>query len=174
MPNTQLEKKPATSKSGNGSKDKVYSVPIAGIQVVSAPEKVRTVLGSCIGIAIYDRVAKIGGLAHVILPCSKEGSGDPKKFADTAVDLLVEQIIDAGGKKKRLTAKISGGASMFGLNASNGLGKRNEDCVKERLTSHAIRLAASETGGTKGRKMSLDPATGDVQVEIIGQSPQII
>lgn len=174
MPDTQLKKKPATSNSGKGGKDKIYSVPIAGIQVVSAPEKVRTVLGSCIGIAIYDRVAKIGGLAHVILPSSKEGSGDPKKFADTAVDLLVEQLIQAGAEKKRLTAKIAGGASMFGIDASNGLGKRNEDCVKERLASHAIRLAANETGGTRGRKMMLDPVSGDVQVEIIGESPQII
>jgi len=80
MPHTQLEKKPAQSNSSNGSKDKVYLVPIAGIQVASAPEKVRTVLGSCIGIAIYDHVAKIGGLAHVILPSSKEGSGNPGEF----------------------------------------------------------------------------------------------
>lgn len=174
MPSTKSINKPAT-QTGNGSvKNTVHSVPIAGITVIKSPECVRTVLGSCIGIAIYDRVAKIGGLSHVILPSSKEGSGDPGKFADTAVDILIEQLIAAGAEKKRLAAKITGGAAMFGDNASNGLGKRNEECVIERLRHHAVRLAASDTGGRKGRKMLLDPATGDVQVEIIGEKPQII
>ena len=174
MPGTKSMDKPATRTSGQAAGDMVHAVPIAGIKVVQAPSKVRTVLGSCIGIALYDRVAKIGGLAHVILPSSKEGSGDPGKFADTAVDLLIEQALEAGAEKKRLTAKIVGGAAMFGHNTASGLGLRNEEAVKERLASHCIRIAASETGGNKGRKMMLNPATGDVKVEIIGESPQII
>lgn len=92
----------------------MYSIGIAGIQVVKAPDTIRTVLGSCIGVAVYDRVAKVGGMAHVILPDSNEGSGDPGKFADTAVDLLVENLVAEGAEKKRVAAKMAGGATMFG------------------------------------------------------------
>ena len=150
------------------------SIGIAGLGVVERPDRIRTVLGSCIGVAIYDRVAKVGGMAHVILPCSEEGSGDPAKFADTAVDMLIDQVMEVGAERKRLTAKIVGGAAMFGDQVKASLGDRNAEAVCERLKHHAIRLAASDVGGTKERKMMLDPATGDVQVEIIGQEPEII
>lgn len=92
----------------------MYSIGIAGIKVVNSSDTICTVLGSCIGVAVYDRVAKVGGMAHVILPDSKEGSGDPGKFADTAVDLLVENLVAEGAEKKRVAAKMVGGATMFG------------------------------------------------------------
>lgn len=158
----------------DGSNGTVYSIGIAQIKVVSTPEKVRTVLGSCIGVALYDRVARVGGLAHVILPDSSEGSGDPGKFADTAVDMLLEQVVAARGEQKRLVAKITGGASMFGGETTSGLGLRNSDAVRARLTHHAIRLAASDVGGTKGRRMLLDPETGDVEVQVIGETARVL
>jgi len=157
--------------SGNGTNE---SIGIAGIKVVTAPDRMRTVLGSCIGVAVYDRNAKIGGMAHVILPDSNEGSGDPGKFADTAVDMLVLKLVDTGAEARRLVAKIVGGAAMFGQSSAVGLGVRNAEAVRKRLTHHAIRIAADAIGGTKGRKMMLDPATGAVQVEVIGQDPEII
>ena len=142
--------------------------------MVKHPDKIRTTLGSCIGVALYDRVAKVGGMAHVILPDSKQGQGDRGKFADTAVDWLVEAALEAGCSKARLTAKITGGASMFGPATDNGLGDRNIDAVKKRLAHHAVRLAGQDVGGEKGRKMLLDPATGEVTVQIIGQEAQVI
>ncbi len=150
---------------------KVHSIGIAGIAVVQAPDCIRTVLGSCIGIALFDCQKGIGGLAHVILPSSKEGAGDPGKFADTAVDVLIERMVEAGANSKMIQAKISGGSVMFGDQTSKSLGVRNEAAVKKRLTHHGIKLLASDTGGKKGRKMLLDPSQGDVTVEIIGQEP---
>ncbi len=146
-------------------------VGIAEIKVVQQPGQVRTTLGSCIGIALYDRVAQIGGLAHVMLPSSEGCQGDRGKFADTAVDGLLEELIKAGGVKGRIAAKITGGASMFGPVVDNGLGKKNAEAVKERLAHHGIRLVAQDVGGRKGRKMVLDPTTGDVHVQIIGSDP---
>ncbi len=166
----------ASNTNGTAAPEKgtVHSIGIAAIKVVQEPDSIRTVLGSCIGVAIYDRVAGIGGMAHVILPDSSEGSGDPGKFADTAVDMLIERILAEGASKKRLTAKISGGAKMFGDNVCSGLGDRNADAVKARLQHHTVRLAAGSVGGTKGRRMQLDPATGDVHVSIIGQEPEVL
>lgn len=152
----------------------VHFIGIAGMCVVKAPDKVRTVLGSCIGIAMYDTVAKIGALGHVILPDSTEGTGDPAKFADTAVDMLLERLVDAGAVRARVTAKIVGGAAMFSDERAAGLGRRNAESVEARLRHHGICLAASAVGGQRGRKLVLDPATGAVQVEIIGEKPETI
>lgn len=169
-----LPKSKASSPSST-SKVKIHSIGIAGMKVVEAPERVSTVLGSCIGIALYDRVKKVGGMAHIILPDSREGSGDPAKFADTAVEMLLEQLIEAGAERKRVTAKIAGGAKMFGSGSNAGkLGERNADAVKERLRALAIRLAGEAVGGNKGRKMCLDPATGDVLVNVIGQEGKVM
>lgn len=150
------------------------SIGIAGIDVVKSPSRIRTVLGSCIGVALFDCVAKIGGMAHVILPASSEGTGNPAKFADTAVDLLLEMVLESGAKQERLAAKIVGGAVMFGDATSESLGLRNAEGVKQRLTHHKIRLVAEAIGGTKGRKMMLDPVDGSVKVEIIGEQAELI
>ena len=152
----------------------IHSIGIAGLKVVKAPDKIRTVLGSCIGIALYDRVAKIGGMGHVILPDSTEGSGDPGKFADTAVDILIEQLVAAGAERTRITAKLAGGAAMFGSEHTANLGTRNAEAVRTRLLHHAIRIAATAVGGTKGRRILLNPANGVVMVEIIGQAAEEI
>lgn len=151
-----------------------HSIGIAGLRVVISPEKVRTVLGSCIGVALYDTTAKIGGMAHVMLPSSTLGQGDRGKFADTAVDWLLEEALKSGCNRRRLEVKITGGASMFGTKVDNGIGERNVQAVKERLAHHSLRLVAEDVGGTKGRKMMLDPSTGVVEVQFIGEDPKAI
>ncbi|MCG8408372.1 MAG: chemotaxis protein CheD [Phycisphaerales bacterium] len=157
-----------------GTKTNTHTIGIAGVKVVKSPEKIRTVLGSCIGVALYDRVAKIGGMAHVMLPSSSLGKGDKGKFADTAVDWLLDDVLKAGADKKRVTAKITGGASMFGTQVDSGIGDKNAKAVKDRLSHHSVRLAAEDIGGTKGRKMQLDPGTGQVEVQVIGADPKVI
>lgn len=151
----------------------IHSIGIAGLRVARAPEKIRTVLGSCIGIALYDSSTKIGGLSHIILPDSKSGSGDPAKFADTAVDMLIEMLTAAGANPTRVVAKIVGGAAMFGNKHRWDLGGRNAGAVKERLAHHGIRLVAEVIGGNKGRKMILDVTSGAVQVQTIGATPEV-
>ncbi|MCA9254454.1 MAG: hypothetical protein KDA33_02405 [Phycisphaerales bacterium] len=110
----------------------------------------------------------------MMLPDSSIGKGDKGKFADTAVDALIEDVAGAGGQLKRLAAKISGGASMFGTNVDKGIGERNIQAVKERLKKHTIRLLAEDVGGNKGRRMILDPASGEVTVQVIGAEPVVI
>lgn len=151
-----------------------YAIGIAGLRVVKAPDTIRTVLGSCIGIALFDRVAKLGGMAHIILPDSNEGSGDPKKFADTAVDLLLEELVSVGAEPRRITAKLAGGADMFGQSLNAGLGDRNAEAVTKQLLSHQIRIAGRAIGGMKGRRMQLNPQNGEVHVQVIGEPTEVI
>ncbi len=151
-----------------------YSIGIAGLKVAHSPDRVRTVLGSCIGIAIYDPRAGIGGLGHVILPDSSMGTGDPKKFADSAIEILIEDLISAGASRSNLEAKIGGGAAMFGPATGGGLGDRNAEAVRAKLLACGVPLTGEAVGGTKGRKMFLSPLNGEVRVEVIGEASQTI
>lgn len=121
-------------------------------------------LGSCVGVAIYDLMAKRGGLAHVMLP---QPLGDASmlpgsfRFASVAIPELVHQLIEAGAHKKGLQAKIAGGAAMFrGDTALSSIGGRNVAEVKRQLDLLAVPLVAEDTGESHARTVELHLDTG--------------
>jgi len=131
-------------------------------------------LGSCVGIALYDGVNKIGGLAHIMLPDSTQArvSENPAKFADTALPLMLSEMIKMGAMKGRITAKIAGGAQMFTFaNATDVMrvGERNTAAVRMLLKKMDIRLLADDTGGNYGRTVELKTDTGIYRVKTIAQ-----
>jgi chemotaxis protein CheD len=127
-------------------------------------------LGSCIGLAMVDRRLAIVGLAHVVLPASESRAQEnPRKFADLAVPELVAALEAAGARRIRLEAVLVGGASMFAVsNAGLDVGRRNEAAVRELLEALRIPVAASATGGVKGRTIRVDVATAAVTVREAG------
>ena len=129
-------------------------------------------LGSCVGIAVYDPVSKVGGLAHIMLPDSKQAraSDNPAKFADTALPLMLEDMLKMGAQKGRITAKIAGGAQMFAFaNATDimRVGERNADAVKAKLKQMDVRLIAEDTGGNYGRTVELNLENGIYYIKTI-------
>jgi chemotaxis protein CheD len=112
-------------------------------------------LGSCIGLALVDRAAGVGALAHVMLPESNPAGGaipQPHKFADLAVPALVDLAIVHGALRIRLEAALVGGAAMFQLGGSGqDIGARNEAAVRQHLSALSIPVRATETGGGRGR-----------------------
>jgi chemotaxis protein CheD len=153
---------------------KEIRVGIADLNVVMSPDRLITVgLGSCIGIALYDSVRGIGGLAHIMLPDSKQfnATANPMKFADTAIQILIEKMQKMGAKKSNITAKIAGGASMFSFSDKNmimDIGTRNCTAVKSALLNESIPIKAEDTGGNKGRTMIFDVSNGAVQIKTVG------
>lgn len=93
----------------------VIRVGMADLNVAGVEESLRTTgLGSCVGIALYDSYTKIAGLAHIMLPTSTNANEPNRaKYANTAVPLLIELMEKKGANKRRLTAKLAGGAQMF-------------------------------------------------------------
>ncbi len=152
----------------------VIRVGIADLNIGRSPDVIVTLgLGSCVGVALYDKVAKIGGLAHVMLPDSKQArSGqNPAKFADTAIPLLIEKMERAGASRSRMVAKIAGGAQMFSFSDKNlqlNIGKRNVEAVKAVLAEEKIPLVAEDTGGSYGRSVELHTDSGKFVVRTVG------
>ena len=94
----------------------IIKVGMADLNICKSPDGITTLgLGSCVGIAIRDPIAKVGGLAHIMLPDSTQiaNNSNIPKFADTGIEELVRQIVAIGGNRSRFEAKIAGGAQMF-------------------------------------------------------------
>lgn len=129
-------------------------------------------LGSCIGVTLYDSRVKVGGMAHVMLPefPDKKDDGNPAKYADTALDMLIDKLKKAGASKRRFEAKMAGGAQMFKFSNSSDkmrIGARNIKAVKGYLRKHNIPLKGSEVGENYGRTMEFDVTTGDATIKTV-------
>lgn len=147
----------------------IVTVGIADLNVVKSPDTLVTyALGSCVGICLYDNEKKIAGLAHIMLPLSKEavqGVDNKRRYADTGIMELIQTMNLQGATTARLTAKIAGGAQMF--NASSAvfnIGERNVEAVKKILASYRIRIIAEETGANFGRTVFFHGETGIMEV----------
>ena len=131
----------------------------------------RGVLGSCVGLALFDPSRRFAAVAHIVLPTSENRSGTPGKFADTAVEAMVAGLRRHGIEPLRLVAKLCGGASMFESKGPFQIGRQNIDAVYEQLATLRIRLAGEHVGGTRGRRMTFDCRTGEMLVEVLGAAP---
>ena len=129
-------------------------------------------LGSCIALCAYDPVARVGGVAHMVLPIS--GSEDKKqispKYVDTGVPLLFQEMRRQGAIKLRLVVKAAGGAQMLSIPGSNGrlnVGERNIAELKLSLAREGASASAIDVGGTRGRTLKLFLDTGKVIVRTV-------
>ncbi len=144
----------------------VVKVKMAGIDFARSPDALETLLGSCVGVAVWDRTTKQGGLAHVVLPESRGEVLLPGKFANTAVAELKKQLIARGANPTKLTAKIAGGATMFGQRKEGDIGEKNYQAVLKQLRSARIPMVAEHIGGSKGRMICFSTEDGSVEVSI--------
>jgi chemotaxis protein CheD len=138
--------------------------------VAAAPVLIRTLVGSCAGVVLYDRVARLGGVAHIVLPSSRGSCDHPGKFADTAIPAMIEDLGRLLGRKvkPRLVAKIVGGASMFQTGSALDVGRWNQEASAQILTGLGIPIVARDVGGAAGRRVTLDTASGVVAIRIPG------
>ena len=149
-------------------------VKMAEIGVLQQVGILRTLLGSCIGVALYERRLKLSGLAHIVMPNSTGRDQSLGKYADTAIPETIRQMTAiAGGVKLSLTAKIAGGANMFSHvspNNANAIGDQNIAAVEKILADCRIPIVGRHLGGTFGRRMVVDVESGMVQIHVVGQA----
>ena len=130
-------------------------------------------LGSCVGIALYDPVAKVAGLAHAMLPSSKEitnNNTNIAKFVDLATIKLTKDMIAKGAKQDRIVAKLAGGAQMFAFGATQQnmrIGDRNVAAAENILRRLGIKIISKDVGKTFGRTVQLYVADGKFVIKTI-------
>jgi len=130
-------------------------------------------LGSCIGLALIDRMSGVAGMGHIVLPESSGSDPEPGKFADLAVPALIAQMQRSGAVIRRLDAVMCGGARMFELGEMD-IGARNAVAVKAGLTRAGLAVRAAQTGGNRGRTMRLTVGDFTVTVKEAGGEPMTL
>lgn len=152
----------------------MIKVGISDIQFIQAPDRIKTSgLGSCVGIVMYDSGKQIAGLAHIMLPDSTQMTQkliNRAKYADTAVDSLIEGMMERGASFSRLKAKIAGGAQMFAYSNTTDvmrIGSRNIEAVQLALANKRIPIIASDVGGHSGRTIEFDPLTNQLKIKSV-------
>jgi chemotaxis protein CheD len=139
---------------------------VADCRTANRPEEVLATyaLGSCIGLAVYDRQAMVGGLLHYMLPDSAldpaRARDNPFMFADTGVPLLIERVCGQGANKRRLVASAAGGANVMDPNNFFDIGRRNYLALRKVLWKTGVLLAAEACGGNHSRSVRLELDSG--------------
>lgn len=145
------------------------SVRMGEIAVAAGGEELIALgLGSCIGLVLVDRANGVAGLAHIVLPESREGATERGKFADLAVPELIARMRRVGASEMRLQAVLTGGAKMFDLGSELDIGARNEAAVRSALARARVGVSAAATGGNRGRTVKVTPSRGTVTVREAG------
>lgn len=157
----------------------VINVGMADLKTTKTPNILMTAgLGSCIGICIHDPILKVGGMAHIMLPTANgHNAGNPAKYADSAMEILIADILRLGALKSRLRAKMAGGAQMFSFPGKPPvlkIGDRNAEAVAEGLKRIGIPLIVSDVGGSFGRTIHYDVGTGDLKIRTINHGEKVI
>jgi chemotaxis protein CheD len=134
-----------------------------------ADEVISTILGSCVSCCLWDPVAGVGGMNHMLLTSSNE-QGEISNLAGlNAMELLINDILKLGGRRERLHAKAFGGARMVaGL---SDIGKKNSEFILDFLDKEGIICEGHSLGGTTARHIMFWPSNGRVMQKIRHDAP---
>ena len=145
-------------------------------EIVEGRALLETFLGSCVGVALYDPEAGLGGLLHVLLPggSDKNQRERPYTYAASGIPELVEALEKRGADRRRMKAHIAGGASILGCDAGPypNIGERNLVACRTMLELYSIPILTDSTGGRSGRSMRFYLPEGQVEVKISGDEEE--
>ena len=150
-------------------------VGISDMKVSNKPDDVLITysLGSCIGVVIWDPVAKVGGMLHYMLPDSsldsEKAKSKPFMFADTGIPRLFKETYKFGAVKSRLIVKVVGGSQIMDETGVFNIGKRNHAVMRKMFWKNKIMVAKEDVGGSSNRTVSLEIGTGITRLKVSGK-----
>ena len=154
---------------------KLIRIHIGELHASKKPVVIETVLGSCVAVCLYDSRERIGGMNHILLP----GEADLKHFDTSAryginaMELLINRITALGGDRRRIVAKVFGGAQiLWAVSQSNGMGRKNTEFVLEFLQMEGIDIVSQDVGGNRARKVLFHTDTGHAFLKTLPSTGQ--
>ena len=160
--------------------DRKLVVGVGGLAVSNNPGVVLTTysLGSCLGITIYDPVARVGGLLHAMLPDSSlnpsKASIQPAMFVDTGVYAVFKAAEALRLQRGRVQICVAGGAQILDQSGFFNIGQRNHQRFRDLLRAHGLSLNAEAVGGLVSRTLSLQMDTGEVRLKTSGRPAETL
>lgn len=130
-------------------------------------------LGSCLGVTIYDPVAKVGGMIHCMLALSKidpkKAAEKPAMFVDVGIPLLFKSAYELGAEKKRIKVKAAGCAQLMDPKGTFKIGQRNYTVLKKLMWKNNMMIDGESIGESVSRTMILDMKTGITRIKSMGK-----
>ncbi len=145
-------------------------VQMAQIGMAERGRRLKTTLGSCVGVVLHDQVRGLSGLAHIMLPERLRGDESIGKYADTAIPTLLARLEQLGSRRRDICAYLAGGANMFQSCQDSRLatvGEKNLAAVRQILGGLGIPIQREHTGGRQGRTVVFDGHTGELEVKTL-------
>jgi chemotaxis protein CheD len=132
------------------------------VYTASQPLMVSTILGSCVAVCLWDARASIAGINHYLLPSRPVRGHSDLRYGNTAIERLIDEVLNAGAVMQRIIAKVVGGASILGIGneSRQSIGDQNVAVARQILQKHSIPIGAEQTGGPRGRKLVFHTGTG--------------
>ena len=147
---------------------KKITIHIGEYYASGRPVRIYTLLGSCVAVCLFDPKNRIGGMNHILVP----GRADLKNFDDSAryginaLELLINEIMQLGGERHQIIAKVFGGAHIIqSISKENGMGQKIIYFVKDFLNNERIRIISHDLGGNDIRKVYFYTDTGNVYLK---------
>lgn len=134
-------------------------------------------LGSCVGVCLYDPGKKLAGMVHIVLPDPESGTdrSNPYKYASSGIESLIQEMETLGARRRRMTAKIAGGANMFkGAGGKWEIGKQNVAAVRKFLEKMNIPVVAEDTGRDYGRTIIFSVEDGSLEIRTVRHITKVI
>jgi chemotaxis protein CheD len=148
--------------SGGGKAE--VTIHVGGVYATREPTIIRTLLGSCVAVCLMDPITQVGGMNHFMLPApapGREEALDYTRFGVHAMDCLIGAIMKAGGDRRRLVAKVFGGAHVLAIKGPlSEVPKKNLEFVDEFLAAEGIPVLSSDVGGTCARHVHFHTGSG--------------
>jgi chemotaxis receptor (MCP) glutamine deamidase CheD len=148
---------------------KLARIQAGGIYVSDEPALVRTVLGSCVAVCLFDPVTRVGGMNHFMLPDGSADSGAPTRYGVHAMELLINGIMKKGGSRFRFKAKVFGASRVLLLNTDSlAVPQRNMAFIRQFLATERIPSVAEQLGGNRPLDVAFETHSGHARVRAFG------
>lgn len=145
------------------------TIHIGDVFATPQPTMIKTVLGSCVAVCLWDPETRVGGMNHFLLPDSVgDATADPARIGANAMDLLLGEMQKAGADRRRLRAKVFGGARVLAVpEEADGAPARNITFALDFLRRHGFPITGEDLGGCRARRVHFHTDTGRAFVERI-------
>lgn len=125
---------------------------------------ISTLLGSCVSCCLWDPVAQVGGMNHILLAGTHASDQTSMRSGVNAMEVVINALIKRGAERQHLKAKAFGGARM--VKGLSDIGEQNAKFVVEFLREEGIPLETHSFGGIQARNVKFWPASGRVMQKL--------
>lgn len=138
--------------------------------VRTAPCLIATIVGSCVAVTLFNRVLRIGGMNHYLLPDTPPQAPpppEPGRYGDVAIPALLKVLLRHDPDPAHLEAMIFGGGRVMEAITGFQIGEKNAAIARRLLAEKNVRVTHEELLPPHGLKIIFAPHCGRVSVEAV-------